>query len=118
MTSTVRLGAMSTDAAGVDLFLVQALMCVAPEVDIVDLQLRESHIPLAQVAAAMGYSEHSVFTRACRRWFGRAPSAVRSSEHHPLGVTRLPGLGRDLTRSGVPAERQRGRAGVPRDWGP
>ena len=39
--------------------------------------LGETDIALAQVAAAMGYSEHSAFTRACNRWFGRAPSAMR-----------------------------------------
>ena len=39
--------------------------------------LRETDIALAQVAGAMGYSEHSAFTRACGRWFGRPPSAVR-----------------------------------------
>ena len=39
--------------------------------------LRETDIALAQVAAAMGYSEQSAFTRACSRWFGSAPSALR-----------------------------------------
>jgi AraC-like DNA-binding protein len=39
--------------------------------------LGETDLALAQVAAAMGYSEHSAFTRACNRWFGRAASAVR-----------------------------------------
>jgi AraC-like DNA-binding protein len=50
--------------------------------------LRETDLALAQVAAAMGYSEHSAFTRACHRWFGRAASAVRReamAEGNPQG---------------------------------
>lgn len=39
--------------------------------------LRETRIPLSQLAGLLGYSEQSVFTRACRRWFGQTPSAVR-----------------------------------------
>jgi len=34
-------------------------------------------IPLTQVAAVLGYSEQSSFIRACRRWFGCTPTAVR-----------------------------------------
>lgn len=39
--------------------------------------LRQTDIALAQVAASMGYSERSAFTRACNRWFGRSASVVR-----------------------------------------
>jgi AraC-like DNA-binding protein len=42
--------------------------------------LRETHIPLAQIAAVMGFSEHSSFTRTCRRWFGKPPSHVRAEK--------------------------------------
>lgn len=39
--------------------------------------LRETDIPLGQLADILGFSEHSAMTRACRRWFGVAPSALR-----------------------------------------
>lgn len=39
--------------------------------------LRETRIPLSQLAGLLGYSEQSVFTRACRRWFKETPSALR-----------------------------------------
>ena len=49
--------------------------------DIVDRLRREraseylpySAIPLAQVAALLGYSDQTALTRACRRWFGESP---------------------------------------------
>jgi AraC-like DNA-binding protein len=34
-------------------------------------------IPLAQVAALLGYSEQSSFIRVCKRWFGATPQAYR-----------------------------------------
>jgi len=42
--------------------------------------LRQTHIPLAQIAAVMGFSEHASFTRTCRRWFGKPPSRVRAEK--------------------------------------
>ena len=39
--------------------------------------LRETRMPLAQLSGVLGLSEQSALTRACRRWFGRPPSAVR-----------------------------------------
>ena len=39
--------------------------------------LCETRIPLTQLAGLLGYAEQSVFTRACRRWFGMTPSALR-----------------------------------------
>jgi AraC-like DNA-binding protein len=39
--------------------------------------LRETRMPISQLAGLLGYSEQSVFTRACRRWFDRTPSAMR-----------------------------------------
>jgi AraC-like DNA-binding protein len=44
--------------------------------------LRETDISIAQVAGAMGYSEHSAFTRACKRWFDATPSAIRTAAKH------------------------------------
>ncbi|UUY08305.1 helix-turn-helix domain-containing protein [Pseudomonas sp. J452] len=35
--------------------------------------LTERNIPLAQIAGMLGYSEQSIFNRACRRWFALTP---------------------------------------------
>lgn len=42
-----------------------------------DFYLLQRDIPLSQVAGMLGYSEQSVFNRACRRWFAMTPSARR-----------------------------------------
>lgn len=42
-----------------------------------DFYLAERDIPLAQIAGMLGYSEQSVFNRACRRWFALTPGARR-----------------------------------------
>lgn len=47
--------------------------------------LCKTRIPLSQLAGLLGYSEQSVFTRACRRWFDLTPSAMRRQ-----GVTDQP----------------------------
>lgn len=39
--------------------------------------LRQPVVPLAQVAALLGYSEQSAFNRACKRWFGCTPLVFR-----------------------------------------
>ena len=39
--------------------------------------LEETDVPLSQIAAALGYSEASAFTRAFRRWSGQTPTAWR-----------------------------------------
>lgn len=39
--------------------------------------LRDTDMPLGQLAAQLGFSEQSVLTRACRRWYGESPSAYR-----------------------------------------
>ncbi len=43
--------------------------------------LADTHVPLAQIAAALGYSEASAFTRAFRRWSGQTPTAWRDAIH-------------------------------------
>jgi AraC-like DNA-binding protein len=43
--------------------------------------LKDTEVPLAQIAAALGYSEASAFTRAFRRWSGETPSDWRSRSH-------------------------------------
>lgn len=39
--------------------------------------LRDTDLPLAEIALLLGFSEQSAFTRAAARWFGVAPSAYR-----------------------------------------
>lgn len=41
--------------------------------------LRETDMPLVQMAGMLGFSEQSALTRACHRWFGASPKAVRKS---------------------------------------
>ncbi|MDF2689290.1 MAG: AraC family transcriptional regulator, partial [Microvirga sp.] len=40
--------------------------------------LQDTQVPLGQIAAALGYSEASAFTRAFRRWSGQTPTTWRS----------------------------------------
>lgn len=56
--------------------------------DIARQLLVDTNIALSQIAAALGYSEASAFTRAFRRWSGKPPAAWRS-EHRRRG--RSPG---------------------------
>jgi len=39
--------------------------------------LRDTDMPMGQLAGVLGYSEQSVLTRSCQRWFGRAPMQQR-----------------------------------------
>jgi len=43
--------------------------------------LTGTQVPLAQIAAALGYSEASAFTRAFRRWSGQTPTTWRDEDH-------------------------------------
>jgi AraC-like DNA-binding protein len=43
--------------------------------------LEDTMVPLGQIAAALGYSEASAFTRAFRRWSGRTPTDWRGEGH-------------------------------------
>ena len=42
--------------------------------------LVESDISITQIAFALGYSDSSVFTRACHKWFEMAPRDMRAKE--------------------------------------
>jgi AraC-like DNA-binding protein len=52
--------------------------------------LRQRDIPLVEVAAALGYSETSVLSRSCSRWFSASPKKLREKltreENGPFGV--------------------------------
>ncbi|MET0704570.1 MAG: AraC family transcriptional regulator [Mycobacterium sp.] len=41
--------------------------------------LEHTDLDLTRIAERLGYSEHSVLTRSCVRWFGEAPSRLRGS---------------------------------------
>ncbi len=43
--------------------------------------LQDTEVPLGQIAAALGYSEASAFTRAFRRWSGQTPTTWRGEGH-------------------------------------
>ncbi|ART71179.1 AraC family transcriptional regulator [Mycobacterium dioxanotrophicus] len=53
--------------------------------DVVDRTRRElahrllvgTDLPVGQVSRQLGYAEHSVFVRACKRWFNMTPTAYR-----------------------------------------
>lgn len=45
--------------------------------------LRETEMPLGQLAGALGLSEQSALTRASRRWFGKPPSQIRAESRAP-----------------------------------
>lgn len=40
--------------------------------------LADTRMPLGQIAGLLGYSEQSVLSRSCQRWFGRSPSSFRA----------------------------------------
>jgi AraC-like DNA-binding protein len=40
--------------------------------------LRQPALPLPEVANLLGYSEQRSLSRACRRWFGTTPAALRA----------------------------------------
>lgn len=43
--------------------------------------LSQTQAPLSQVAGIIGYSEQSILSRSCQRWFGQSPREYRAS--HP-----------------------------------
>ena len=47
--------------------------------------LRQQDLPLGQIAALLGYSEQSSFTRSYRRWFDESPSSTRRRQRAVAG---------------------------------
>ncbi len=45
--------------------------------------LQGTDLPLRRIAEKIGYSEHSVLTRSCSRWFSASPRQVRSRAARP-----------------------------------
>jgi AraC-like DNA-binding protein len=50
--------------------------------DIALRYLRQSDVPLIRVAEMLGYSESSVLSRSCYRWFAASPRQLRSRLTH------------------------------------
>ncbi len=50
--------------------------------------LRETQVPLSQVAGLLGLSEQSALTRSCRRWFDAPPSQLRTAYRHQAAKQR------------------------------
>ncbi|HEY5855464.1 MAG TPA: AraC family transcriptional regulator [Aldersonia sp.] len=46
------------------------------------LTLSTEGLQVAQIASALGYSEQSSYTRACRRWFGQSPRQLAGRLRH------------------------------------
>ena len=46
--------------------------------------LRQTKIPLGQLSALLGFPEQSAFTRSCKRWFGKTPSAIRKESRSKI----------------------------------
>ncbi|QZT62343.1 AraC family transcriptional regulator [Mycolicibacterium austroafricanum] len=45
--------------------------------------LRDTDLSLHQICNQLGYSEQSVLTRSCKRWFNTTPTAYRSTKINP-----------------------------------
>jgi len=45
--------------------------------ELAERYLAEPGMPLLRIAELLGYSEASALTRACNRWFGMSPRALR-----------------------------------------
>lgn len=47
--------------------------------EMVEQYLYHSDMPISQIAALVGYSEQSILSRSCLRWFGKPPGSLRKS---------------------------------------
>ncbi len=50
-----------------------------------ELLLRDTDVTLSQLARELGYAEHSVLSRSCRRWFGCGPAEFRKAGRQAPG---------------------------------
>lgn len=48
--------------------------------------IRDNQLDLTEIAFLLGFSEHSAFSRAFKRWTGQSPSSCRRGEMPPLNL--------------------------------
>ena len=53
--------------------------------------LRDTELGLSEIALRLGYSEHSAFTRAFRRWTGASPNTYRANSAQTFTASQRPG---------------------------
>jgi AraC-like DNA-binding protein len=56
---------------------------------IAESMLASSDLPMTEIAHAVGFSDSSSFTRACKAWFDMSPSAFRANARNP-DTTAIP----------------------------
>ncbi|MBO1334514.1 AraC family transcriptional regulator [Streptomyces sp. VRA16 Mangrove soil] len=61
--------------------------------------IRDTDLTMTHVARLLGYSDQSVLTRSCKRWFGRGPAAHREA----LAAAREQGFSAPGSRTSSPA---------------
>jgi AraC-like DNA-binding protein len=54
--------------------------------DTAEHYLRDTDIDLSHLTRELGYTEQSVLTRSCKRWFGIGPAAYRRSARSSAGI--------------------------------
>ncbi len=59
--------------------------------DVAHRLLLDTDLSLDQICRHLGYAEHSVLTRACKRWFDTTPTAYRHSVGNPAVLQPFPG---------------------------
>jgi AraC-like DNA-binding protein len=52
----------------------------ALRLDLAKTYLQEQNLPMSEVAWLLGYKENSAFDHACKRWTGKTPKQLRSTE--------------------------------------
>jgi AraC-like DNA-binding protein len=89
--------------------------------DAAQYYLERTDVPLTRISEKLGYSETSVLSRSCLRWFGSSPSELRArplgeseSDAPPLVHSRgLEASARIPAPAGKAVARQRSRADAP-----
>lgn len=57
--------------------------------DMAETLLRDTDLPLTEIAFLLGFSEHSAFTRAAGKWFGAPPRQHRAVLRQQIEVVRM-----------------------------
>lgn len=51
--------------------------------DLAQRYLAQQRLALSQAACLLGFTDHSTFSRACKRWFDLSPTQYRNRHHRP-----------------------------------